>query len=96
MLLVAVVIVTWLFWLLILYINAQLIELLRVVGVLRHLSNARAQSVLICTATTMLSLSLLHAGPVLHAIGAIWIGAVFINLLAAMLLALGTDRQHGP
>lgn len=86
--LLPLVVVTWCFWLLVLYLDAQIIKLLRALGVLQELSNARAQSVLVGCVTTALALSVLKAGPMLSAIGAIWLGAVCVNLLAAVLLGL--------
>lgn len=95
LLLLPVIVVTWLFWLLVLYINAQIIKLLRATGIISDLSNARAQSLLIGTVTTALAYYLVIAGGIVAMIGAIWIDALCVNLLAAALLARPRHQPNG-
>ncbi len=92
-LLLPAVVVTWIFWQLVLYIDAQIIKALRAAGFIRGLSNARAQSFFISTITTALAWYLLSGHAFLRAIGAAWIVAVCGNLLAATLLALDDRRS---
>lgn len=87
-LLLPAIVVTWVFWLIVLYVNAQIIKVLRAAGALANLSNARAQSVLIGAVASALACYLLDAGALLHGIAVAWISAVCINLLAAVFLAL--------
>lgn len=88
------VVATWCFWPLLLYVDAQIIKLLHAVGAITKLSNARAQSVLIGSVITALACYLLKMGPMLRALGAIWIAAVCVNLLAAVLLALTPSQDE--
>ncbi len=91
-LLLPTVVINWVFWLIVLYIDAQIIKALRAAGMLGGVSNARMQSLFINSITTVLACYLLTAGPLLAAIGIGWICAVFANLLAAMLLAFNRGR----
>ncbi len=91
-LLLPTVVITWVFWLLVLYIDAQIIKALRAAGMLRGVSNTRMQSLFISIITTVLACYLVTVGPLLAAIGIGWICALFTNLLAAMLLAFNRGR----
>ncbi len=53
----------WICWLLVIYLNSVLIRLLRVCGLLRDLSNARAQSVLLGIVTTGFAFYLARTRP---------------------------------
>lgn len=78
----------WIFWLLVFYFNSWLIELLRTCGLMRRLSDSRAQSVIIGLMTTAFAVYLLFAGPCAAMLGIIWLAAVSLNLVAAAVLAL--------
>ena len=91
-LLLPTVVINWVFWQIVLYIDAQIIKGLRAAGLVRGVSNARMQSLFISSITTVLACYLLTAGPLLAAVGIGWICAVFANLLAAMLLAFNHRR----
>jgi hypothetical protein len=93
--LLPVVVLTWLFWLILLYLNAQIIKLLRAAGAFAHLSNARLQSVLAGVAVTVFAYKLCDAGPLLGAIGLAWLVAVCLNLGAAVSLALLQSHDEG-
>ena len=85
---VALMLATWLFWALVVFLNSLVIRLLRRIGLMRDLPNNRAQSVLIGILTTAFAGRLVHSGSWLGVIGLVWIGALCCNLLAAALLAL--------
>lgn len=89
-LLLPLIVVTWIFWLLVFYVDAQLIKLLRAFGLARRCSNKRLQSVLIGAITTAFACYLLKATPNLRILGVVWITAVFANVVADALLA----RSH--
>ncbi len=82
------------FWLLLLYVNSWLIKLLRPAGLLRALPDNRAQTLLISIVTTAMAGELLFAGGWLRFVGAIWLAAVALNLLAAALLAFSHVDCH--
>lgn len=85
--LVATAFATWIFWLLVFHIDAQIIKMLRAVGLIRDLSNARVQSAIVGIITTAFAWSLLAAPGWLKALGTAWIIATCLNLIAAGLLA---------
>lgn len=87
-LLIPVAVLVWICWLIVLYLNAVLIRLLRVCGLLGQLSNARAQSVLLGSVTTAFAFYLVGLGSWLGVLGIAWIGAVALNLLAAAVLVV--------
>lgn len=83
------VLATWIFWLLVFYINAQIIKMLRSVKLLRDLSNARLQSVIAGIIATAFAWWLTSSAPgIFKALGIAWITATCLNLMAAGLLAL--------
>lgn len=93
LLVVPLAFLVWLFWINLLYANSQVIRLLRAVGVMRDLPQGRAQGILVGIIMTAFALHLLAAEGWTRFIGAIWIAAVALNLLAAAILALiGTVR----
>lgn len=91
MLLVVLAFATWLFWLLALSINALVLKLLHRCGLFRTLPARRGQSVLVGTTTTAMAIALLQRGGVTGEMGALWLTAVVMNLIAAAILAF----RHG-
>jgi hypothetical protein len=81
----------WLFWLLALYVNSLILKLLHSCGLLRSLPARRGQSVLVGTTTTAMAFALLQRGGAPREIGALWLTAVAMNLVAALILAF----RHG-
>jgi hypothetical protein len=77
-----------LFWLLVLYLNSLILELLRSCRLFRSLPQRRGQAVLIGTLTTAMALQLTQRGSFSGEVGAIWLVAVAMNLGAAVILAL--------
>jgi hypothetical protein len=87
LLLVALAFWIWLFWLLLLYVNSVIIKALHVGGVFRAFPTRRAQSILWGISTTAMACALLKSSPALRELGAIWLVAVAMNLVSAMILA---------
>jgi hypothetical protein len=87
LLFVALAFLVWLFWLVALYLNSLILQLLRSLGVFRSLPVRRGQSVLLATTTTAMALALVERGSLAGEIGAIWLTATALNLLAAIILA---------
>jgi hypothetical protein len=86
--LLALAVLVLLSWLLALYLNSLILELLRRIGLLRSLPARRGQAVLIATATTAMAFPLAQGGSWRGEIGAIWLVAVAMNLGAAIILVL--------
>lgn len=86
-LLVPLAILAWLLWIVALYVNSLVIKLLRACGLMRAVSDARAQSVLIGATTTALACWLLEADSWVRWLGAAWLVVTSLNLLAALALA---------
>lgn len=86
----------WFFWLLLLYLNSLIIRLLRLGGIFRGIPTRRAQSILAGFSTTAMAWSVFQHGSWKGEIGAIWLCAVTLNLVAALVLALhhGTRAQE--
>jgi len=88
---VGLVFFVWLFWLAVLYLNSLIIGLLRLGGIFRGIPIRRAQSILAGFSTTAMACSVLQRGSWRGEIAAIWLCAVALNLVAAIVLAL----HHG-
>lgn len=84
LLLLPVVFVVWVFWVVFFYSTSLLIR----AGLLRHLPRARAQSILVGTLATCLSMGLIGGGTWMKWIGLIWLTGVSLNLVAAALLCV--------
>ena len=96
LLLVALTFWIWLFWLLLLYLNSVIIKFLSICGFFRTLPIRRAQSILWGTSTTAMACVLLKSNPALREVGAIWLVAVAMNLVAALILTFSdAARSHG-
>jgi hypothetical protein len=78
----------WLFWLLALYLNSLILKAAQSGGLFATLPARRGQSVLLGSTTTAMALALLQRGGVTREIGALWLTAVALNLIAASILAL--------
>lgn len=83
----------WPFWLLLLYVNSLLIKVLRLCGLCRGIAIRRAQSILWGTLTTAMACALLDESPLLHEFGAIWLVAVAMNLMAAVVLTFNNATR---
>ena len=88
-LLLPVAVLVWICWLIVLYLNALIVKLLRICGLMRHLPDNRAQSILIGLMITICASELMSSDALaLFLVGAIWICAVSLNLAAAVVLAV--------
>ena len=93
LLLVALAFWIWLFWLLLLYVNSVIIKALHAGGLLRTIPTRRAQSILWGISTTAMAFALLKSSPALRELGAIWLVAVAMNLVSAMILAFNNGAR---
>ena len=93
--LVALAFWVWLFWLLFLYLNSLIVTALHRGGFFRTIPTRRVQSVLWGIATSAMACELLRGSPVPRELGALWLVAVTMNLVAAMVLAF-SDAARSP
>jgi len=75
------------FWVIALHLNSLILQLLSSCGLFIRLPIRRGQAVLVGLATTAMAFVLLQRGALAAEIGAIWITAVGMNLIAALILA---------
>ncbi|MFN2474763.1 MAG: hypothetical protein ABR526_00275 [Chthoniobacterales bacterium] len=92
---IPLLLVTWIFWLLALYVDALIIRLLRMIGLLTGGSDAEAQSVFVALITTAFALQLTGERGWPRRLGWLWIAAVAANLLAALLLTFISRTRDG-
>jgi hypothetical protein len=92
LLLVALAFGVWLFWLLMFYLNSLILKLLHRLGLFRTIPMRRGQSVLLVTVATTMAAALLQRGPFVSEIGAIWLTATAMNLVAAVILAFSNGE----
>ena len=95
LLLIALAFWIWLFWLLLLYINSVIIKMMHMCGLFRTIPTRRVQSILWGILTTALACALLKSSPSLRELGAIWLVAVVMNLVSAVVLAF-SDAARSP
>jgi len=95
LLLVALAFWIWLFWLLLLYVNSLIIKALQLCGLFRAIPTRRAQSILWGILTTAMAYTLLGSSRSLHEFAAIWLVAVAMNLVSAVILAFHAARNPG-
>jgi len=84
----------WIFWLLVLYLNSLIVKAIHALGLWTHLSRNRLQDVLVEIVVTAFAAFLVIAGSWPRWVGAIWIGIVVLNLMAAVLLRLRYDQPN--
>ncbi|HEX8898174.1 MAG TPA: hypothetical protein VF751_05710 [Chthoniobacterales bacterium] len=85
----ALAFLVWLFWLVVLYVNSLILKLLHGFGLFGSLPMRRGQSILIATVVTAMAVALVQRGSFAREIGAIWLTATAMNLVAAAILAFG-------
>lgn len=85
---------TWIFWLLLVYLNSLIIKALQRFGLFREVPVRRMQSVFWIAFTTAMAFSLLQRSPILHEVAAIWLMAVAMNLVAAAILTFSNATRH--
>ena len=84
--LILLLVIIWLFWLLLLYVNSILILLLRRIGLHKGLSNTASQSVLLTTLATIFAFYLARDDSWMGWLGLGWMFLVFLNLVSIALL----------
>jgi hypothetical protein len=84
---VLLVLATFLFLTVAIYLLSLVGCMLRRIGFMRGVSDSRAQSLLVAAFTTLLAFYLIQTESWMRIAGAIWIGGVILNLLAAAILA---------
>jgi hypothetical protein len=92
LMLVALAFLVSLFWLLMLYLNSLILKLLHGLGLLRSLPVRRGQGVLIVTTTALMAAALVQTNSFAGEIGALWLTATAMNLIAAAILALSNGK----
>ena len=92
---VALAFLVMLFWLLMLHLNSLILKFVRSVGLFRSPPMRRGQSVLLVAASIGMAVALAQRDSIVSELGAIWLIAVTMNLVAAIILALGNgDRAR--
>jgi hypothetical protein len=94
--LVVLAFLVWLFWLLVLYLNSLILKALHGIGLFRTLPTRRGQSILLATTATAMAVALLQRDSFVSEIGAIWLTAIAMNLVAAMILAFANGDPAQP
>jgi hypothetical protein len=93
---VALAFLVWLFWLVILYLNSLILKLLHSVNLLRSLPMRRGQSILIAATTTAMAVALAQRDSIVSELGALWLVAIAMNLVAAVILAFSNGDPARP
>jgi len=92
---VALAFLVWLFWLLMLFLNSLLLKLVHSLGLFRSLPTRRGQGVLLAGATTAMAIALTQRDSFISEIGAIWLIATALNLVASLILVFNNgDRAR--
>jgi hypothetical protein len=94
LLLIALAFWIWLFWLLLLYLNSVIVEVLRACGLFRTMPIRHAQSILWGIFTTAMACVLIKGSPLPRELGAIWLVAVAMNLASAMILIFSNASRR--
>jgi len=77
----------WLFWLVMLYLNSLILKQLHSVNLFRSLPMRHGQSVLIAATATAMAVALAQRDSIVSELGAIWLIATAMNVVAAAILA---------
>lgn len=85
--LIVLAFLTWIFWLVLVYLNSVILWPLRRAGFLKTSSSARPQSVMVGFETTIFALVLAQHTDATRFVGKLWIAAVCVNMLAAIALS---------
>ena len=86
---IALLFVTWILWVLALYLNSVIIRALRIVGAFRGLTNSRAQNIVIGTEMMICALLLIVHSP-WPLLGWMCVAISALNVIAAVIL-IGRD-----
>jgi hypothetical protein len=94
LLLLPLALLVWIFWLLLFYFDSLVIRGLRAVGFMRHLSDSRAQSILIGIVASACALALALDRDAFKIIGVAWLALMALNLLSAAILSLNVSATE--
>jgi hypothetical protein len=92
LMLVALAFLVWLFWLLMLYLNSLILKLLYALVLPRSFPVRRGQGILIVTTTAAMAVALVQNGSFAGELGALWLTAIAMNLIAATILAFTNGK----
>jgi len=93
---IALAFLVWLFWLVMLYLNSLILKLLHTINLVRSLPRRRGQSVLVAATATAMAVALAQRDSIVSELGAIWLIATALNLVAAVILAFGNGDPARP
>src|SRR5205085_1068231 len=79
---IALAFFVWLFWLVVLYLNSLILKMVRRLNPFGSPPIRRGQGVLVATLATAMAVVLLQRGSISAEIGAIWLTATAMNLIA--------------
>ena len=94
LLLLPLAFLVWISWLLVFYFDSLVIRGLRAIGLMRHLSDSHAQSILIGLVASTFALALALDREAYKIIGAAWLILVVLNLLSAAILSLNVSATE--
>ncbi len=94
LLLLPLAFLVWIFWLLLFYFDSLVMRGLRAIGLMRHLSDGRAQSILIGLVASVCALALAFDRGAYKIIGLSWLALVVLNLLSAAILSLNVSATE--
>jgi hypothetical protein len=90
---VALAFLVWLFWLLMLHLNSLVLKVVRNLGFFRSLPIRRGQSVLVASVATAMAVVLVLRDSFGSEVGALWLIATALNLVAALILAFNNGDR---
>ena len=93
---IALAFLVWLFWLVMLYLNSLILKLLHTINLFRSLPMRRGQSVLVAATATAMAVALAQRDSIVSELGAIWLIATALNLVAAVILAFSNGDPARP
>jgi len=93
---IALAFLVMLFWLVMLYLNSLILKLLHSVNLVRSLLIRRGQSVLVAATATAMAVALAQRDSIVSELGAIWLIATALNLVAAVILAFSNGDPARP
>jgi len=93
---IALAFLVMLFWLVMLYLNSLILKLLHRVNLVRSLPMRRGQSVLVAATATAMAVVLAQRDSMVSELGAIWLIATALNLVAAVILAFSNGDPARP
>ena len=93
---IALAFLVWLFWLVMLYLNSLILKLLHTINLVRSLPMRRGQSILVAATATAMAVALAQRDSIVSELGAIWLIATALNLVAAVILAFSNGDPVRP